>query len=64
MFFMRFSIDVVFVNDKNCVVGVVKNIKPFQLSPVFWKADRAIELSAGTATRLDTKIGDILSFED
>ena len=64
MFFMRFPIDVVFIDEKNRVVGLVKNIKPFQMSPVFWKADRAVELPQDTISRLNTKIGDNLLFED
>src|SRR3989338_5126053 len=42
MFFMRFAIDVVFVDKKNRVVGTVKRIKPFLMSPYFWRATAAI----------------------
>ena len=63
MFFMRFPIDVVFINEQNRVVGLVENIKPFQMSPLFWKADRAVELSASAIARSNTKIGDFLVLE-
>ena len=64
MFFMRFSIDVVFINEKNMVVGLVNNIGPYKMSPVFWKADRALELPVGSIQESNTKIGDILVFQD
>ncbi len=58
MFFMRFAIDVVFLSKENNVVGMVKGIKPFGMSPVFWKASYAIELPVGTITRSKTALGD------
>ncbi|MFA5059291.1 MAG: DUF192 domain-containing protein [Candidatus Omnitrophota bacterium] len=63
MFFMRFSIDVIFVGKDNSVVGLVKNIKPFSLSPIFWKAQRAIELPAGTIQASGTCLGDSITQE-
>ena len=62
MLFMRFPIDVVFVDRKNIVAGCVKRILPFRLSPIFWKADRAIELPAGTIDKTRTVIGDSIEF--
>jgi len=63
MFFMRFPIDVVFVDRKHHVVGLVHKIKPFCMSPLFWKAYFAIELPAGTIERTKTVKGDVLDFE-
>ena len=63
MFFMRFPIDVVFVDKAYKVVGLVKSIKPFQLSRIFLKAYFAIELKAGTIDATGTKIGDLLNLE-
>lgn len=57
MFFMRFSIDAVFVDRSWSVVGLVPGIKPFRVSPVFWKADAAIELPAGTIERTGLRLG-------
>ena len=64
MFFMRFSIDVIFVNKENKVVGLVKNIKPFQMSPYFIRAKKAIELPVGGIDSSRTEKGDVLSFEN
>ena len=58
MFFMRFAIDVVFIDGLNRVVGVVSNIKPFRLSPIFWSAKQAIELPAGVINQSKTGLGD------
>ena len=63
MFFMRFSIDVLFVNKDNKVLGLVKNIKPFQMSPYFIRAKKAIELPVGVIDSSRTEKGDILLFE-
>lgn len=60
MVFMRFAIDVIFVNDKCEVVGLVKNIKPYQFSPVFFKANRAIELPSGTIDKYNVQSKNIL----
>jgi len=60
MFFMRFPIDAVFIDRQGTVVGFVENILPNQLSPVFWSADRVIELPAGTIKATATLIGDSL----
>ena len=58
MFFMRFAIDAIFVNDENRVVGLVENIKPFQLSPIFFKASYVIEMCEGAIARTKIAMGD------
>ena len=63
MFFMRFAIDVIFVNRGNTVLGLVRNIKPFQLSPYFIRAHKAIELPVGVIDSSKTEKGDVLSLE-
>jgi uncharacterized membrane protein (UPF0127 family) len=58
MLFMKFPIDVVFVDGKNNVVGLSADIKPFEFSPIFWKSACAIELPTGTIKATRTVIGD------
>ena len=58
MFFMGFAIDVVFVDRNNRVVGFVEGIKPFCLSPIFFRASYAIELPEGTVKTSKTTAGD------
>lgn len=63
MFFMRFPIDVIFIDKNNQVVGLVKEIKPFFMSPYFIKATRAIEVFPGTISSSKTEKGDMVVFE-
>ncbi len=63
MFFMKFSIDVMFIDASGVVVGVVNAIKPGALSPIFWRADKAIELPVGTIEKTKTKTGDIVEIK-
>ena len=60
MFFMRFAIDAIFVDDQDRVVGLVENIKPFRLSPIFFRSRYVIELKAGTIAVTKTSLGDQL----
>ena len=63
MFFMRFSIDVIFLDQKNHVVGMMKAIRPFQFSPIIWKACCALEVCQGTIARTNTALGDQIEIE-
>ena len=64
MFFMRFSIGVIFVDKDNRVVGTLPAIRPFRLSPTFFKASYAIELAAGAVERSHTCVGDTIVIEE
>jgi len=63
MVFMQFSIDAIFCDAKNKVVGLCPNIKPFCFSPIFFKANYAIELPAGRITVTKTQIGDQIKLD-
>ncbi len=58
MFFMRFAIDAVFIDSASRVVGLVEDIKPSQMSSIFWKATRVIELPSGCIAHTKTSLGD------
>lgn len=64
MFFMRFAIDVIFADRNKKVVGIVKNIQPFFLSPYFFRAYYAIEGAAGMIEKSKTDLGDQLEFAE
>jgi uncharacterized membrane protein (UPF0127 family) len=51
MFFMRFALDVVFVDADGRVVRVLNSIRPWRASSLVRGAKAAIELPAGTAAR-------------
>lgn len=63
MVFMRFAIDVIFLNDKNCVVGYCSHLKPFQFSPIFFNSCCAIELPAGKIEQTQTRKGDSIEIK-
>ena len=63
MFFMKFPIDAIFLDPSGRVVGVVKNIQPFSMSPVFWTSERVVELPSGTLARTATSVGDIIEIK-
>ena len=46
--FMRFNIDVVFLDENLKVLHVIENMKPWRISPLFLKARYTVELPAGT----------------
>ena len=58
MFFMRFAIDAIFVDKRNYAVAVRKNMRPWSVSPVFWKSFYVIELAAGVIDATGTCAGD------
>ena len=60
MFFMKFPIDVIFCDRDGKVVGLCKEIKPFYLSPIFFKSSHAIELPVGTIIASQTQVGDVI----
>ena len=59
--FMRFSIDVVFVDDSGRVTRIVRDLPPWRMA---WSsgAHSVIELSAGSLRERDVLIGDVLHF--
>ncbi|HRZ39479.1 MAG TPA: DUF192 domain-containing protein [Candidatus Omnitrophota bacterium] len=63
MMFMKFAIDVVFVDRHHTVIGVVKNIRPFRMSPYFLRASYVVEMAPGRITESRTEIGDQLRIE-
>lgn len=58
MFFMKFPIDVIFCDRQNKVIGLCERLKPFCLSPIFFKASYAIELPSGSIAASKTQTGD------
>ncbi|HXG36887.1 MAG TPA: DUF192 domain-containing protein [Dehalococcoidia bacterium] len=58
-FFMRFSIDAVFVDKENRVVKVVADLKPFRVA-LGKGAHAVLELRAGAVTAMTVEPGDIL----
>ena len=62
-FFMKFSIDVLFVGRNNCVIKAISCLKPFRLTGIYFNARFAIELPAGTIQSTLTSEDDIVQLE-
>lgn len=60
MFFMRFPIDVVFLDESNRVVKTVSELRPWKMVLPVRSAYSALELPAGTITKKNIKKGDII----
>ena len=63
MFFMRFPIDVVFLDRDRRVVAVKHCLRPWRVAGAR-RAVAALELPAGTATAVGVEEGDVLVLED
>ena len=69
MLFMRFPIDLVYLDSGKRVIDVFENIRPVSLNPRTWKvyypkqpAKYILELRQGTVKETGTEIGDVLEF--
>ncbi len=58
-FFMRFPIDVVFVDANNRITKTIRSMRPFRISGIYLNALFVIELPAGTLEKTSTQAGDI-----
>ncbi len=57
--FVRFPIDVIFIDRDYKVVKVLRNFKPWRFSWIYFKAKRTLELPKGKLPE-DIKVGDEL----
>lgn len=63
-FFMRFNIDVLFL-DKDCkVIFMMENMGPSRKSPRIKEAKMVVEMLAGKIAESGTKIGDEIFFRE
>ena len=63
MFFMRFPIDVVFLDRDWRVVGIRHGLRPWRVAGAR-RAAAALELPAGAAAAAGLEEGDLLALED
>lgn len=62
--FMRFPIDVVFVDDTLTVRSIVRNLKPWRVTWPAFGATSAFEFSAGALAQAPIAVGDVLHVGD
>jgi uncharacterized membrane protein (UPF0127 family) len=63
MFWMRYAIDVLFLDDDHHVLSVVEDLRPWRVSPKIDAATSVVELPAGTARAVGLRAGDTLEIE-
>ncbi|MBI4707618.1 MAG: DUF192 domain-containing protein [Candidatus Omnitrophica bacterium] len=63
-FFMRFSIDALFLDKNYKVVAMLFALKPFKFSSIFWQARYVVEFSAGSISASQAQVGDILAVQE
>jgi hypothetical protein len=57
-FWMKFIFDAVFLDKKLRVVHLVREMKPWRISKIAFKAHSVLELPPGSITKTQTEIGD------
>lgn len=60
-FFMRYSLDILFISKKNEVVAIYRNIKPWRMSWIHITAQKALEIESGKLNP-EIKVGDRLKY--
>jgi hypothetical protein len=61
--FMRFPIDVVFVSAEGRVVGLERDIRPWRLTRIYWKAAYCVEFMSESLPAGSISLGDIISLK-
>lgn len=61
-FFMKFDIDVVFVDKNNKVVAIREDVKPFRILPIYFSSAYVVEFNAQKISQKILK-GDILNLK-
>jgi hypothetical protein len=59
-FWMRYPIDVLFLDSNNKVIRYFENLKPFRMTPFVKGAIKTVELKSGTVKACSIKAGDCL----
>ena len=62
-FFMRFPIDVLFINKENKVIAFLPSFKPFRLTRIYPASSSVIEFPSGTLKPNLVERGDIIALE-
>jgi len=57
---MLFAIDVVVLDGQWNVIAIRRRLRPFRMTPVFWKAAAILELQSGIVDSTSTSVGDSL----
>jgi uncharacterized membrane protein (UPF0127 family) len=61
-FFMKYSIDILYLDKANIVVGIDEALTPGKVGKRYQGAHSVVELSVGSVTESKTKVGQLLKF--
>jgi len=59
-FFMRFPIDLAFIDANNRITKTIHGMRPFRISGIYLKAVFCLELPTGTLEKTSTQPGDLV----
>jgi uncharacterized membrane protein (UPF0127 family) len=62
--FMRFPIDVAFLDGEGNVLYLIHRLGPWRASRMVWRARAVLELPPGILAHTQTRVGDRLTVED
>jgi uncharacterized protein len=62
-FFMKYTIDILYLDAQYNIIGVEANLKPGKLGAIFQNSVSVIELPEGTIQQNDLQIGQAVRFE-
>jgi len=62
-FFMNYTIDVIFLDENNRIIGIENNMRPYHISKFYRKSQKVLEMNAGIIDLNNLKIGDNLELE-
>lgn len=58
-FFMRYNLDIVFLNSDNKIIKIIRDIKPWRMTWIYFRANKTLELPSGKLP-FELKEGDVL----
>lgn len=62
-FFMRYDLDIVFLSRDNKIIKIIRNLKPWRMTWIYFRANKTLELPAGKLPS-ELKEGDILEVKN
>ena len=60
---MRFPIDIAVLDGHWKVIAIRRDIRPFRMTRMFWKAAAVLELPSGRLDSTSTFVGDTIEFD-
>lgn len=59
--FMRFPIDVLFIDKNDVVIHLINDMRPFRISGLYFASKGVLELASGVINRTKTEVGDSIT---